>query len=75
MIAVISYTGYDLEDATCVSKMSRERGMMYGTIYKTKMVDLQDTAQSMVQCSFKKRVFLSDLGIQKRPTTRMSGSI
>jgi DNA-directed RNA polymerase I subunit RPA2 len=49
MIAVISYTGYDLEDATCVSKMSRERGMMYGTIYKTKMIDLQDTAQSQVK--------------------------
>ena len=48
MIAVISYTGYDLEDATCVNKMSRERGIMYGTIYKTKMVDLQEIAQAHV---------------------------
>ena len=51
MIAVISYTGYDLEDATCVNKMSRERGIMYGTIYKTKMVDLQEIAQSHVNIS------------------------
>ena len=71
MIAVISYTGYDLEDATCVSKMSRERGMMYGTIYKTKMVDLQDTAQSMATFFISQAEFMSVLGIQRWPATWM----
>ena len=75
MIAVISYTGYDLEDATCVSKMSRERGMMYGTIYKTKMVDLQDTAQSMVPQIAPQTLLMSVLGIPRRPATWMPGSI
>ena len=47
MIAVVSYTGYDLEDSICVNKMARERGLMYGTIYKTKMVDLEEEARSL----------------------------
>jgi DNA-directed RNA polymerase I subunit RPA2 len=47
MVAVISYTGYDLEDSICINKMSRERGVMYGTIYKTKMIDLEDEARSL----------------------------
>ena len=47
MIAVISYTGYDLEDSICVNKMARERGLMYGTIYKTKMVDLEDESRNL----------------------------
>ena len=46
MIAVISYTGYDLEDATCINKMARERGLMYGTIYKTQMIDLESEARN-----------------------------
>ena len=36
----MSYTGYDMEDACIISKMSQERGIMYGTIYKTKIIDM-----------------------------------
>ncbi|XP_077463108.1 DNA-directed RNA polymerase I subunit RPA2 isoform X1 [Stigmatopora argus] len=40
VVAVISYTGYDMEDAMIVNKSSWERGFADGSIYKTEMLDL-----------------------------------
>ncbi|CAB4021891.1 DNA-directed RNA polymerase I subunit RPA2-like, partial [Paramuricea clavata] len=40
VVAVISYTGYDMEDAMILNKSSFERGFSHGTVYKTEVVDL-----------------------------------
>ncbi len=37
VVAVISYTGYDMEDAMIMNKSSYERGMAHGCIYKSYM--------------------------------------
>jgi len=37
IVAVISYTGYDMEDAMIINKSSYERGMAHGCIYKSYM--------------------------------------
>ncbi|XP_028983272.1 DNA-directed RNA polymerase I subunit RPA2 [Betta splendens] len=42
IVAVISYTGYDMEDAMIVNKSSWERGFAHGSIYKTELIDLAD---------------------------------
>src|SRR5690606_7505400 len=42
IVAVISYTGYDMEDAMIVNKASFERGFCHGSIYKTKLIDLME---------------------------------
>ncbi|KAL9940259.1 hypothetical protein V8E36_000964 [Tilletia maclaganii] len=42
IVAVISYTGYDMEDAMIINKSAHERGFGYGTIYKSETVDLKD---------------------------------
>ncbi|KAF9584296.1 DNA-directed RNA polymerase I subunit rpa2 [Lunasporangiospora selenospora] len=42
VVAVISYTGYDMEDAMILNKSSHERGFGYGLIYKSEIVDLGD---------------------------------
>ena len=42
VVAVISYTGYDMDDAMIISKSAHERGFAHGTIYKTKLVKLDD---------------------------------
>ncbi|KAF7302187.1 DNA-directed RNA polymerase subunit beta [Mycena indigotica] len=42
IVAVISYTGYDMEDAMILNKSAHERGFGYGTVYKSQVVDLRD---------------------------------
>lgn len=41
VVAVISYTGYDMEDAMILNKGAHERGFAYGTIYKSQVIDLK----------------------------------
>ncbi|KAF2457410.1 hypothetical protein BDY21DRAFT_343766 [Lineolata rhizophorae] len=43
VVAVISYTGYDMDDAMIVNKHAHERGFAHGTIYKTKKIDLDES--------------------------------
>jgi DNA-directed RNA polymerase I subunit RPA2 len=43
VVAVISYTGYDMEDAMILNKSAHERGFGYGTVYKSQVVDLKET--------------------------------
>lgn len=42
VVAVISYTGYDMDDAMILNKSAHERGFGHGTIYKTKKLDLAE---------------------------------
>ncbi|KAF2495544.1 beta and beta-prime subunits of DNA dependent RNA-polymerase [Lophium mytilinum] len=45
IVAVISYTGYDMDDAMILNKSSHERGFAHGTIYKTKLCQLEEGSQ------------------------------
>ena len=42
VVCVISYTGYDMEDASIIAKSAYERGYGYGTIYKSEWIDIKD---------------------------------
>jgi DNA-directed RNA polymerase I subunit RPA2 len=42
VVAVISYTGYDMDDAMIINKSAHERGFGYGTMYKTKIIHLDE---------------------------------
>jgi DNA-directed RNA polymerase I subunit RPA2 len=42
VVAVISYTGYDMEDAMIINKAAFERGFGHGSVYKTKVIDLDE---------------------------------
>ena len=44
VVAVISYTGYDMDDAMIINKSAHERGFGHGTLYKTKVVRLDENA-------------------------------
>ncbi|QIW95913.1 hypothetical protein AMS68_001431 [Peltaster fructicola] len=45
VVAVISYTGYDMDDAMILNKSAHERGFGHGTIYKTKKINLAEESQ------------------------------
>src|SRR5689334_23243477 len=40
VVAVISYTGYDMEDGMIINRDSFQRGFQHGTLYKTTHIDL-----------------------------------
>ncbi|KAF5097595.1 hypothetical protein D0Z00_002353 [Geotrichum galactomycetum] len=40
VVAVISYTGYDMDDAMILNKSAHERGFGHGTVYKVEKVNL-----------------------------------
>jgi DNA-directed RNA polymerase I subunit RPA2 len=42
VVAVISYTGYDMDDAMIINKSAHERGFGHGTIYKVKKIELEE---------------------------------
>lgn len=42
VVAVLSYTGYDIEDAMIINKSAYERGFMHGNVQKTYVVDMND---------------------------------
>lgn len=46
IVAVISYTGYDMDDAMILNKSAHERGFGHGTIYKTKKITLKDDSRT-----------------------------
>ncbi|KAJ1331189.1 DNA-directed RNA polymerase I subunit RPA2 [Microdochium nivale] len=46
VVAVISYTGYDMDDAMILNKSAHERGFGHGTIYKTKKISLKDESRT-----------------------------
>jgi len=42
VVAVLSYTGFDMEDSVIINKSSYERGYKHASVYKTVHVDLKE---------------------------------
>lgn len=42
VVAVISYTGYDMEDAMIINKGAYDRGFAHGCVYKSYIRDLNE---------------------------------
>ena len=47
IVAVISYTGYDMEDAMIINKAAYERGFGHGSVYKTSIIDLDEEEKKL----------------------------
>ncbi|KAJ4715653.1 DNA-directed RNA polymerase subunit beta [Melia azedarach] len=47
IVAVLAYTGYDMEDAMILNKSSVDRGMCHGQIYQTETIDLSDEGSKL----------------------------
>ncbi|KAI9725380.1 MAG: hypothetical protein M1828_003230 [Chrysothrix sp. TS-e1954] len=42
VVAVLAYTGYDMDDAMIISRFSHDRGFAHGSIYKTKVYEVEE---------------------------------
>ncbi|CAH3126705.1 unnamed protein product [Pocillopora meandrina] len=51
VVAVISYTGYDMEDAMILNKSSYERGFAHGSVIKCEIIDLKKVPGNEFQVS------------------------
>lgn len=49
VVAVISYTGYDIEDAMIINKSSYERGFAHGSVYKSYTHEVNESASQVVR--------------------------
>ncbi|CAG9865194.1 unnamed protein product [Phyllotreta striolata] len=56
IVAVISYTGYDMEDAMIINKASEERGLAHGSIYKSEFVQLDHPDSYFERDQFSKEI-------------------
>lgn len=62
VVAVISYTGYDMEDAMILNKSAYERGFGHGCVYKSMRYELNETTQgSNARTKQKYRLIRSNL--------------
>ena len=50
VVAVISYTGFDMEDAMIINKASYDRGFGHGHVYTYTIVDLDKSAPKGSRC-------------------------
>ena len=57
VVAVISYTGYDMDDAMIINKSSHERGFGDGTIFKTKLYPLEEKGRARTTRTDIKKLF------------------
>ena len=57
VVAVISYTGYDMDDAMILNKSAHERGFGHGTVYKTKKIELEDKSSKSRSAKSATRLF------------------
>nr|CAD7596147.1 unnamed protein product [Timema genevievae] len=64
IVAVISYTGYDMEDAMIINKASFERGFAHGSVYKSEIIDLKLNSYFAIDpkvCNLESRLDLDGL--------------
>lgn len=56
VVAVISYTGYDLEDAMILNKSAYERGFGHGCVYKSFVKELNEVSGGSSQAKSRFRM-------------------
>mmetsp|Transcript_31722 Transcript_31722/g.48611 ORF Transcript_31722/g.48611 Transcript_31722/m.48611 type:complete len:216 (+) Transcript_31722:2266-2913(+) len=62
VVAVISYTGYDMEDAMILNKGAYERGFGHGCVYKSYIRELNDQSAGNASAKSRFKMFNSKKG-------------
>lgn len=75
IVAVLSYSGYTMEDAMLINKSSYERGFANGCVYKSQMIDLTEGRKSAKTSRTDYEVMsnITDTGTKMEPTLDEDG--
>jgi DNA-directed RNA polymerase I subunit RPA2 len=60
VVAVISYTGFDMEDAMIINKAAYERGFGHGSVYKTQVIDLDEEEKNSSKMGIRPKLKFSN---------------
>lgn len=69
IVAVISYTGYDMEDSMILNKSSFERGFGHASVYKTKIIDIASESEHSGK-NIDRMKFGNPMQVKKRAETK-----
>ena len=74
VVAVISYTGYDMEDAMIINRSTYERGFCHGVVYKSMLIDLTLEAERRNKDASGKSAGNFKFGKKKDDLKKMEGN-
>jgi DNA-directed RNA polymerase I subunit RPA2 len=75
VVAVISYTGYDMEDAMIINKSAFQRGFGYGYVYKTKFFDFEEEEKRFASLTHKPHYILSNIKSNSNDPMKLNTSV
>ncbi len=75
IVAVISYTGYDMEDAMIINRSSFQRGFGHGYMYKTMVIDLDEEEKRSVSTGARPALIFTNIKRPPLPSTTDGDSV
>jgi len=75
IVAVIAYTGYDMEDAMIINRSAFQRGFGHGSMYKTMVIDLDEEEKRAVSTGARPALIFANIKSPPLPSVSYGDSL
>ena len=75
IVAVIAYTGFDMEDAMIINRSAFQRGFGHGSMYKTMVIDLDEEEKRAVSTGARPALIFANIKSPPLPSLSYGDSI
>jgi len=75
VVAVIAYTGYDMEDAMIINRSAFQRGFGHGSMFKTMVIDLDEEEKRAVSTGARPALIFANIKSPPLPSLSYGDSI